>query len=107
MSWSTYTVGLPTDIDARIDALEPPGEGTTEREEQVKAAKEAAKALLASGAVGAGEAFIVSLNGHANPEHKPAQGSGSDTVSAGISQTNAAAVETYDAQQKAALAAEQ
>lgn len=102
MSWSTYTAGLPADIDARLDALEPPGEGTVEREDQVKAAKEAAKALIASGAVGIGEGFGVSLSGHSNPSHK-----GNDLVSLSVSQILASAVQQFDAAQAAALANEQ
>lgn len=107
MSWSTYTVGLPADIETRIDALEPPGEGTTEREDQVKAAKAAAKAVIESGAVGKGEAFTVALSGHANPAHVPTSGYANDLVTVSVTQTNAAAVEQYDANQAALLQQEQ
>ena len=103
MSWSAYTVGLDTNIGDRVDALEPVGEGTIEREDQVKAAKAGAKALISSGALGQSEAYSVSLSGHSSQDHK----GGIDCVNIGVSQSTAATVTAYDTQQAANLAAEQ
>lgn len=106
MSWSAYTTGASADIVDRIDALEPPGESVAERDEQVAAAKAAAKAIIASGAVGTGEAFQVSLSGHTNPEHQPRTGYANDLMMVSVTQTNATVVGEFDkrlAEQQAAV----
>jgi hypothetical protein len=55
--------------------------------EQIDAAREAARALIASGAIGKkGIEFSVNLSGHANPEHKPAPNYANDTVTINIYQ---------------------
>lgn len=51
--------------------------------EQITAAVAAAKALVASGAVGSGT-FNVTLSGHANPDHKPVKGWANDCVTVSV-----------------------
>jgi hypothetical protein len=73
-------------INAAIDAAAlPVGENpaTVVHEAQLAAAKEAAKLLIASGAVGPddGRVFIVDLHGHGNIDHQPAPGWANDAVS--------------------------
>jgi hypothetical protein len=56
-------------------------------DEAAAAAKQAALDLIASGVVGDGDAPIrVSLSGHANPDHEPAEGWANDFVSINIYQ---------------------
>lgn len=104
MSWSAYTAALPDQVKDRVAALTVPGvtEDFPARDDQVTAAKAAAVALIDSGAVGTGEAFTISLSGHANTDHKPQAGYSNDFVSVSIGQTTAAAVATYDQQQEQA-----
>lgn len=60
---------------------------TTEAEEQLRAARSAAIDLMESGAVGAKDGdYRVYLNGHANPEHRPAPGWANDCVAVNVSQ---------------------
>jgi hypothetical protein len=52
--------------------------------EQIEAASAAVNAVIASGAVGTG-LVNVSLNGHANPEHKPVKGWANDSITITVS----------------------
>jgi uncharacterized protein YgbK (DUF1537 family) len=106
MSWSVSTQGTPDNVRDRINALEPSYEGTAAREDQIKAAKVTAIALLDSGCVGTGEAFSVSLSGHANDNHAPAPG-WANCVMVSVVQITAAQVEQFDTQQTQAAAAGQ
>jgi hypothetical protein len=102
MSWSLSTVGLAADIESRIDALEPPCGDISERDVQVKAAKEAAKAMIASGTLGAPEGFAVAMTGHANPgNEKGDEGMYLDFLNVAVQQAPASAVEEYDARMAA------
>lgn len=89
MSWSTAPV-KPVDfehINEVIDAAMITGAQHEEHHEQFAAAKEAAKALIASGALGDGtdgRLFIVSLNGHANPGHQPTPGWANDMITVSV-----------------------
>lgn len=58
------------------------------RDEQVRAAQEAAIDMLLAGAVGSGEgkAFTLSISGHANEGHEPAQAWSNDFVSIRLQQ---------------------
>lgn len=100
MSWTAYTVAKPDDLEKHVAEIDPPGESFPEREDQVAAAKKAVLALVKSGAVGDGEAFQVTLSGHANTDHKPAQGWANDVVTVSVAQTNAAAVQAFEQQQR-------
>lgn len=88
MSW---TLSIPTktpreQFDAAIDAATATGneDVLTERDEQVRVAKEAAKSVVAEGAVGF-DTINCSINGHANPEHKPREGWANDTITINLS----------------------
>lgn len=96
MSWSaSLGATKATDIDAAIDgcATSPPEDGLDEHVvEQVNAARAAAKGLVASGAVGDGEkAFSVTLSGHSNEGHEPADGWANDCVTVNVVQVDAPA----------------
>lgn len=90
MSWNLNTEGaIPlSEADVAIDELGITG-ASPEVEEQISAAKAAAKSLLASGAVGNGEDVRVSvgINGHANPDHAYSEGMAQDTISVSVRQT--------------------
>lgn len=101
MSWSaSLGATKATDIDAAIDgcATSPPEDGLDEEVvEQVNAARAAAKGLVASGAVGDSEkAFTVTLSGHSNEGHEPADGWANDCVTVTIAQVAAPAAEESD-----------
>lgn len=91
MSWNSTPIE-PSDgahINSAIDAAHlPPSENpaTIVHEEQLAAAKEAAKALIASGVVGPddGRVFIVDLHGHGNTDHQPVPGWANDAVSVNV-----------------------
>ena len=114
MSWNSTPIE-PSDgehINAAIDTaqlLTGTSPSTIVHEEQFAAAKEAAKALIASGAVGPddGRVFIVNLNGHGNTDHQPVPGWANDMVSVSVrsepadSDTARYAREAYQAQQTA------
>ncbi len=91
MSWSCTPIkpAVGEHINAAIDAAQLQSgttPGTIVHEQQLAAAKEAAKALIASGAVGPddGRVFIVSLNGHGNTDHQPVPGWANDMVSVNV-----------------------
>lgn len=94
MSWNaslgaTKAADIPQAIDECVTT--PPEDGLDEHVcEQVKAAREAAKALVASGAVGDGDkAFTVTLSGHSNEGHEPADGWANDCVTVNVVQVDA------------------
>jgi hypothetical protein len=64
--------------DYRATLKADPGE-VSAMDEQVEAALTAAQALLDSGAVGTG-ACLVSLSGHANPDHAKRKGWSNDRI---------------------------
>ena len=86
MSWSVSVSKTPSaEFEAAIDALElGDGYGTDfareEAEMQLSAAKAAAKAIFASGAVGTEGEYHASLSGHAEPNHERRPGYSGDTV---------------------------
>lgn len=55
-------------------------------DEAVTAAKKAAKTLIDSGVVGTDTPVRVSLSGHANPDHEPADGWANDFVTVSVYQ---------------------
>ncbi len=87
MSWS-FTVP-PTPADSFGAAAEaalalaieqnPGSMGVVETAEQARAAVDLSILLVATKAVGSG-LVQASLNGHANPEHKPTKGFSPDTI---------------------------
>lgn len=87
MSWTIAVQGIRSELPAAIALATPSGQDDlpAERGEQVDAAKEAAKAILA--ATGRDNDIIaISLYGHANPEHGPREGWSNEqiTVSVGV-----------------------
>jgi hypothetical protein len=87
MSW---TASLPepvavSEVTEALASLEasPPVEG--EPQEQFEAAKDAARVLVESGAVG-DRPVRINLNGHANPGHEPTEGYANDMITVSISQ---------------------
>jgi hypothetical protein len=83
MSWSARTDAVAKDAIA-LD--EPPLSDVVEVEQraQFEAAVEAAKALAA--VVGRpSDAVIVTLNGHANPDHGPRAGWANETITVSVS----------------------
>lgn len=99
MSWGVSTVGTAANINDRIDALQAPGAEYPPRDEQLEAAKKVAKDIIASGAIGEGDAYMVGLTGHANDGHKYVTGLAFDTIGVNVAQTSAQAVEQYDTAQ--------
>lgn len=93
MSWNVSLPATPAaEFDAAVDALElPVREHMTpdaygpEAQAQFAAAKAAAKAIAASGALGRGP-FGCQLNGHANPDHAPREGWANDTMNVSVYQ---------------------
>lgn len=91
MSWSCTPI-KPADaahINEAIDAARlttGTNPDTIVHEEQLAAAKEAAKALIASGAVGPddGRVFLVSLHGHGNMDHQPVPGWANDDITVNV-----------------------
>lgn len=87
MSWNRSYVSK-ADFDADVAA---PGSSTVVDAEQLAAARNAAVAIMASGAVGGeGKDFVVSLSGHGNPGHEPTRGWANDCVTVNVSQKGAA-----------------
>lgn len=88
MSWSSSVSKVSrSELQAALEAALVLGNDDvpTERQEQVDAARAAALYIARSAAVGDG-AFNVSINGHANPEHKPRDGWSNDYVNVTINQ---------------------
>ena len=89
MSWS---IGLPVEVhgdSAEGDLADIATQGQTgpHVEQALAAAKKAAVDLIRSGAVGhPGRTFIVSLSGHANPDHAPTVGWSNDFVTINVAQ---------------------
>lgn len=85
MSWSvTYNSreNFEKDVRDHQAAL-----NSTEAVEQLNVARASAKAIMESGAVGVKDGdYHVSLNGHANPEHRPATGWANDCIGVHVSQ---------------------
>lgn len=85
------------EVEVAIASLEFEGEAAPHVIEQIEAAKEAAKTLFASGAVGPVDdpeiAYHVGLSGHANPDHKPTPGYENDTLTVHVIQAGKVAVE--------------
>lgn len=73
------------DLERAIDQAEASHELSDEASEALGAAKEAAKAL-ATVVVPGGEPASVSISGHANPGHKPAEGWANDFVAVTVTQ---------------------
>lgn len=93
MSWSA-TTGGPVATDQVADKLKEHttnfGDGRSHVVEQQQAAKNVVEDLLEAGVVGSKDKkFSVSLTGHANPNHEPAEGYGNDSISITISQVEA------------------
>lgn len=98
MSWSVVTSGSKDNVHDRVNALEPVSNGVEfqPRDDQVAAAKAAAISLIDSGAIGKDVSVSVSLAGHANEDHIPAQGYSPDVISVQVTQIPDASVEQFD-----------
>lgn len=86
MSWGMSTEKTTAaEFASAVDALEL-GDGYSadfardEAEAQLAAAKSAAKAILASGALGTEGEYLASLSGHAEPGHERREGYSGDFV---------------------------
>lgn len=101
MTWNARTRGRPDEIADRITRLALNGDDTKEHQQQLKAAKAAAKALVKSGAVG-NSPLAVSLDGHANDRHKPDPRGVYGVVSVSVAQIPEELVDEFDAAQAAA-----
>jgi hypothetical protein len=100
MSWSVSTPDscYYPDCIEDIDKLVIPAgseQDTQEGNEQLAAAKAAAKSLIESGAAGStggdgstGVKFQTRLNGHANPNHVPQANFANDTITVSVSQVS-------------------
>jgi hypothetical protein len=86
MSWSTSLRGNAADV-RKCESTSPPNLDGGPRE-QFEKARELAAQLIESEAVGDPEhnIFAVSLNGHANPGHVPAEGYANDMITISVSQ---------------------
>ena len=62
-------------------------------EDQVSTARDAARGLIESGAVGDPDDkdFSISLSGHSNPGHEPTAGMANDTITISVSQKGSSA----------------
>jgi hypothetical protein len=79
MSWTIAVRGVRSELGDAIYAAEPSGNEGPERDEQVAAAKAAAKWML--GATGRDNDDVsISLYGHANPDHGPRDGYSNETI---------------------------
>lgn len=89
MSWS-LSIRPRQDRDelkSAIEHAEPEHEVTEEAEQQLAAAKEAAAAIIDSGAVGRGDDHLaVNLAGHSNRDHSPTEGFANESVTVTVSQ---------------------
>lgn len=92
MSWSIMLTSIPHDefVEALASKAEEYIAATDLSEEavsQITAARNIAGNIVTAGVVG-GEArtFSVYLDGHANPDHEPAEGYANDAISIRISQ---------------------
>lgn len=92
MSWS---ISYPSREDFVADRRSDPNmrSNTTEVDAQIRAARAAAAAVIDSGTVGQDanvpqgrKDFAISISGHANPGHEPAQGWANDCINISISQ---------------------
>lgn len=86
MSWS---VSYESKENFTNDVRSPGSSGidTAEAAEQLTAARGVAIHLMESGVLGAKDGdYCVYLNGHANPEHRPAPGWANDCVGVNVSQ---------------------
>lgn len=88
MSWSVRIPTTPVaDFGEVVDAAEPDTFGgglKHEVAEQLVAAREAAKALLASGAIGDPTHVAATLAGHANDDHQITEGYTNDHIDVSI-----------------------
>ena len=90
MSWSLQVKPRKAPaVFSAIDETQPTHELSDESIEQVRAAKLAAKGIIESQAVGGSDkAFGVTLSGHANEGHEPADGSANDFVQITVTQVD-------------------
>lgn len=84
MSWGASLKPTPAaEFAAAVDAMETPSAPTETQEEtaaQFEAAKAAAKAIMASGAIGTLGEYTVSMTGHAEPDHIRRDGYSADML---------------------------
>jgi hypothetical protein len=92
MSWSLFISAVRmSNVAAAADAARAAATSPIP-DDQFDAALEAAQTVLDSGAVGdIDDLFNISLSGHANPDHKPADGMSNDMINVTVSQAIAAA----------------
>lgn len=92
MSWSTQSPQEVTSASSDAEILpNPPFVDDSGTLDQVEVAREVAKTIMASGAVGGEEArFRVTASGHSNPDHVPREGWANDMINLTVSQTRIA-----------------
>lgn len=85
--WISYSSKDDFANDVRATGSVADADVTDEAKEQIKAARDAAEAIIDGGSAGAsGKDFTVSLNGHANTGHDPAPGWANDCVGINVTQ---------------------
>jgi len=90
LSWSITVPAVPVEeFGVACDDAPNDYESSVEGQAQIDAAKAAAKAIVASGAAGAGCWVRASLNGHANRGHQPQDGYSPDQISVTVQQMTA------------------
>lgn len=95
MSWSgSTTTRYDTAEQAINDLAVNPDSDAPDQAEQVQAAKDAAVALVKSGAVvnDSGQDVTVTISGHANAGHKPAAGYANDALTVSVVQVTRAEI---------------
>lgn len=80
MSWSGKGTLDSADAVGNFNVIEQKGHGESESVEQISSAIEAARTLIKSGHIGAEGPFDVTLYGHANPDHKDAEGYAKESI---------------------------
>lgn len=88
MSWTGSGQATEHGIAVTSLTLTPSYDDADEQvQEQMSVAADAATKIIASGAVGGpGKEYHVFVSGHANPDHKPAEGWANDGVTVSVSQ---------------------
>ncbi|HEX9411988.1 MAG TPA: hypothetical protein VF916_00660 [Ktedonobacterales bacterium] len=82
MSWTISVPAVPaSEFEAAVDRAVATGEDSSEHAAQIEVAKEMAKRVHRSGALGHGGSVGVTLSGHANAHHEARAGFANDHLS--------------------------
>jgi hypothetical protein len=91
MSWSLSARVFGDTAEGDLEEVEPTGQDASlpHVAQAAHAAKQAAVALIRSGAYGTpGDHYHVTLSGHANPDHRPQSGWSNDCATIGVVQVS-------------------